>query len=65
MPVYEIVREQPVGRSSISFTDRETTEIGDVMTFNGARWVVVLKEPPFGERRIERIVCRPIEKMRY
>ena len=60
MPVYEIVRERPPGRSSVSFANRETAEVGDVMTFNGSRWVVVLKEPPFEERRIERIVCRSL-----
>ncbi len=58
MPVYEIVRERLSRRPSISFIDRELTEIGDVMTINGRRWVVVEKQPPFEERRIERIVCR-------
>ena len=60
MPVYEIVRERLPGRSSVSFAERETDEVGDVMTINVSRWVVVLKEPPFEERRIERIVCRPL-----
>jgi hypothetical protein len=60
MPVYEIVRERPPGRSRVSFADRETAEVGDVVTINGSSWVVVLKEPPFEERRIERIVCTPL-----
>ncbi len=60
MPVYEIVRERPPGRSTISFADRETAQVGDVMTIDDSTWVVVLKEPPFEERRIERIVCRPV-----
>ena len=60
MPVYEIVRERPPARSRISFGDRETAEVGDIIKIDGRTWAVVLKEPPFEERRIERLVCRPV-----
>ncbi len=58
MPVYEIVRTVPSGRSRISFTDRERVNVGDVITVDRCRWIVISKEPPFHERRIERIVLR-------
>jgi hypothetical protein len=60
MPVYEIVRERPPDRPRISFADREIAEVGDVVTIDGSAWAVVLKEPPFAERRIERITCKPV-----
>jgi proteasome lid subunit RPN8/RPN11 len=53
------VRERPPGRAQISYADREAAEVGDFMRIGSATWVVVSKEPPFEERRIERIVCRP------
>ena len=38
-------------------------EIGDVLTIEGNPWLVIAKEPPFEQRRIERLVCTPGQVM--
>ena len=61
MPVYEILLRQPDVPQQVSFTTREVTEIGDLLTFNNGEWIVVGKEPPFKQRRIERLICHPAD----
>jgi hypothetical protein len=59
MPVYEVVLQRPNGRHRVRHGERVPTEIGDVLTIDGNRWIVIAKEPPFEQRRIERLVCAP------
>jgi hypothetical protein len=59
MPVYEIIMQHPSGKQRVRHGEHVLTEIGDVLTFDGAPWVVIAKEPPFEQRRIERLVCTP------
>ena len=59
MPVYEIVMQHPNGDQRVRHGEHALTEIGDVLTFEGAHWVVISKEPPFEQRRIERLFCTP------
>jgi hypothetical protein len=59
MPVYEIVMQPPNGNQRVRYGEHAMTEIGDVLTFDGAPWVVIAKEPAFEQRRIERLLCTP------
>jgi hypothetical protein len=59
MPVYEIVMQHPNGKHRVRHGEQAMMEIGDVLTFDGAPWVVISKEPPFEQRRIERLFCTP------
>jgi len=60
MPVYEIVMQPANGKQRVRFRPcHALTEIGDVLTLDGAPWVVIAKEPPFEKRRIKRLVCTP------
>jgi hypothetical protein len=59
MPVYEIVLQHPSGKQRVRHGEQAMTEIGDVLTVDGAPWVVISKEPPFEQRRIERLFCTP------
>jgi hypothetical protein len=59
MPVYEIVLQQPSGIDRVRYGEHLPTEIGDGLTIDDAPWVVIAKEPPFEQRRIERLVCSP------
>jgi hypothetical protein len=59
MPVYEIVMQHRNGKQRVRHGEQAMTEIGDVLTFDGAPWVVISKEPPFEQRRIERLFCTP------
>jgi hypothetical protein len=43
----------------VRFHNADDTQVGDVVDLDGIPWVVVAKEPPFGLRRIERIICVP------
>jgi hypothetical protein len=65
MPVYEIVMQHPNGNQRVRHGEHAPTEIGDVLTFDGAAWVVIAKEPPFEQRRIERLVCTPRLILQY
>ena len=40
-------------------------EIGDVLTIDGNPWLVTAKEPPFEQRRIERLVYTRREVLHY
>ena len=40
-------------------------EIGDALAIDGNAWVVIAKEPPFEQRRIERLVCTPRLILQY
>jgi hypothetical protein len=59
MPVYEIVMQQPNGNDRVRYGEHLPAEIGDALTIDGNAWVVIAKEPPFEQRRIERLVCTP------
>jgi hypothetical protein len=61
MPVYEIIMQPHSGRQCVRYGEHAPTEIGDVLTIDGNHWLVIAKEPPFEQRRIERLVCRPRE----
>ena len=51
--------QPPNGNRRVRYGEHAVTEIGDVLTFDGAPWVVIAKEPAFEERRIERLLCTP------
>jgi hypothetical protein len=57
MPVYEIVMHHPNGNHRVRYGEQVPAEIGDALTIDGNAWVVIGKEPPFEQRRIERLVC--------
>jgi hypothetical protein len=57
MPVYEVVMQRPSGRQRVRHGEHVPAEIGDVLTIDGNPWLVIAKEPPFEQRRIERLVC--------
>lgn len=57
MPVYEIVMQHPNGRQRVRHGEHVPAEIGDVLIFDDTPWLVIAKEPPFEQRRIERLVC--------
>jgi hypothetical protein len=59
MPVYEIVMHHPSGRQRVRYCEHVPAEIGDALTIDGNAWVVIAKEPPFEQRRIERLTCTP------
>ncbi len=59
MPVYEIVLQPSNGARRVRHGEHAPAEIGDVLTIDGNRWLVIGKEPPFEQRRIERLVCAP------
>jgi hypothetical protein len=59
MPVYEIVMQDPSGRRHVRYGEHVPAEIGDALTIDGNVWVVIAKEPPFEQRRIERLTCLP------
>ena len=59
MPVYEIIMQHPNGYHRVRHGEHAPAEIGDVLTFDDAPWVVIAKEPPFEQRRIERLFCTP------
>jgi hypothetical protein len=59
MPVYEIVLQQPSGIDRVRYREHRPAGIGDALTIDGNDWVVIAKEPPFEQRRIERLVCTP------
>jgi len=61
MPVYEIVLQHPSGCHRVRHCEHSPAEIGDALTIDGNPWVVIAKEPPFEQRRIERLVCTPRE----
>jgi hypothetical protein len=65
MPVYEIIMQHPSGKQRVRHCERVPTEIGDVLTFDRIPWVVIAKEPPFEQRRIERLVCTPRTVLHY
>jgi hypothetical protein len=65
MPVYEIVMQHPTGRQRGRHGEHVSAEIGDVLTLDGNSWIVIAKEPPFEQRRIERLVCAPRTVLHY
>jgi len=64
VPAYELVLRQANRKDRVRFSHTTETRIGDVLDVDGVPWVVVSKEPPFGLRRIERIICVP-RKVRH
>lgn len=65
MPVYEIIMQRPSGGQRIRYGEHGPAETGDVLTIDGSPWLVIAKEPPFEQRRIERLVCTPREVLHY
>jgi len=65
MPVYEIVMQRPGVRQRVRHLEHGPAEVGDVITVEGRLWLVVAKEPPFEQRRIERLVCLPRQILEY
>jgi hypothetical protein len=63
MPVYEIVMQRPSGSQCVRHGEHLLAEIGDLLTIEGNPWLVIAKEPPFEQRRIERLVCTPGQVM--
>lgn len=59
MPVYEIVLQHSSGIDRVRYGEHLPAEIGDALTIDGNSWVVVAREPPFEQRRIERLFCTP------
>jgi hypothetical protein len=59
VPAYELVLRRTNSKDRVRFRHTLETTIGDVLDVDGIPWVVVSKEPPFGLRRIERIICVP------
>lgn len=59
MPAFEVILRLPNVRDRICYRNGSDAEIGDVVTITGRPWVVIAKEPPFEQRRIERIICVP------
>jgi hypothetical protein len=59
MPVYEVVLQHASGIHRVRYGEHLPAEIGDALTIDGNAWVVVAKEPPFEQRRLERLVCTP------
>jgi len=65
MPVYEIVMQRPSGMQRIRYGEHGPAEIGDVLTIDGSPWLVIGKEPPFEQRRIERLLCTGIGSVAF
>jgi hypothetical protein len=59
VPAYELVLRRRNRKDRVRYDHTPETRIGDVVYFDGVPWVVVSKEPPFGLRRIERVICVP------
>jgi len=64
VPAFEIILRRPQVADKVLYRNRADVSVGDVVKINGTRWLVVLKDPPFERRRIERIVCVP-RKVRH
>jgi hypothetical protein len=64
VPAFEIILRRPQIPDKILYRNRTETSVGDVIQIDDTQWLVVLKEPPFEQRRIERIVCVP-RKVRH
>jgi hypothetical protein len=65
MPIYEIVLQHPNGNHRVHYGEHLPTEIGDALTIDGNAWVVIAKEPPFEQRRVERLVCTRARALQY
>ena len=65
MPAFEVILRRPNVRDRICYRNGSDAEIGDVVTITGRPWVVIAKEPPFEQRRIERIICVPRRVRRH
>ena len=59
VPAFEIILRRPQVPDKILYRTRAETVVGDLVKIKGRHWLVVLKEPPFEQRRIERLVCVP------
>jgi len=59
VPAYEVVLRRRNHKDRVRYQHTLDTQIGDIFDVDGIPWVVVAKEPPFGHRRIERIICVP------
>ena len=59
MPAYEVVLRRPNYKDRVRYQNTPDTQVGDIVYIGRIPWIVVAKEPPFGLRRIERIICVP------
>ena len=59
VPAFEIILRRPQVPDKILYRTRAETAVGDLVKIKGRHWLVVLKEPPFEQRRIERLVLVP------
>jgi hypothetical protein len=59
LAAYEFVLQRPHRRDKICYGNHDDAEVGDVVILDGGPWLVVEKQPPFEQRRIERIICVP------
>jgi hypothetical protein len=56
-----MILRRPNARDMVRYCNRGDAEIGDVVMVDGWSWVIVEKEAPFEQRRMERIICMPRE----
>lgn len=59
VPAYELVLRRNNHKDRVQYRHTDEARVGDVVYIDRIPWVVVSKEPPFGLRRIERVICVP------
>jgi len=59
LAAYEFVLQRLHRPDKICYRNHDDAQVGDVVEVDGRPWVVVEKQPPFEQRRIERIICVP------
>jgi hypothetical protein len=62
---FELVLRRPNRPDRVCYRNHDGAEVGDIVRVDGRPWVVVEKQPPYGLRRIERIVCVPRQVRTY
>jgi hypothetical protein len=59
LAAFELVLRRQDRPDRIHYRNHDSAEVGDVVDVDGRPWIVVEKQPPFEQRRIERLVCVP------
>jgi hypothetical protein len=59
LSAFELVLRRRDRPDRIRYGNHDSAEVGDVVVVDGRPWIVVEKQPPFEQRRIERLVCVP------
>ena len=59
MPAYELVLRRRRHKDRVHYRHTDEARVGDLVYIDEIPWVVVAKEPAFGLRRIERVICVP------